>query len=379
MTASAPTRPAGRLKLRGLTVTPVRLTLHRPLKMSIATVPERECVVVEAMTDGGPTGLGESVLAPYFTGENVAGAMRAINLVIAPALVGSDVFDLAGASMTMERVLHGNAAAKAAVDVALHDAAARALGIPLYILLGGRVRNRVASTWHVVGTSPQEVADETAAGLGMGFTAVKLKVGSQNLALDLARLDAVCRIVGSGVQVRVDANQAWSPSQAIRFLEATRDRDLQFLEQPVHRDDVAGMARVAASSSTPVAPDEGVYDATGALTYLRSEAAGGFVPKLIKGGITGVRHLAAVADAANVGLHLAGMPGESSICAAAATHLAVALPRLPWDSGISPHSISSDLVQEPMVLIDGCYEPPTGPGIGVSLDRRSLARARIDL
>ncbi|MGH7861368.1 MAG: hypothetical protein ACREOS_03915, partial [Candidatus Dormibacteraceae bacterium] len=63
MSASAPGRPAGRLKLRTLTVTPVRLTLNHPLKMSIATVPERECVVVEAVTEDGPTGLGESVLA----------------------------------------------------------------------------------------------------------------------------------------------------------------------------------------------------------------------------------------------------------------------------------------------------------------------------
>lgn len=372
--------PAGRLELVGLKLTPIRLRLRSPLKMSIATVPERECVLVEAQTAEGITGLGESVLAPYFTGENVTGAMRAISRSLAPALIGRDIFDLAGAAVAMDRVLYGNQAAKSAVETALHDAAARALGIPLHQLLGGRVRDGVPATWHVVGSSPEEVAEECQHGLAMGFRAIKLKVGSLSVAADLERLDSVRRIVGDDVEIRPDANQAWALADAARFLAGARDHRLQFVEQPLHRDDLAGMAHLASGTQTPIAPDEGVFGAEGALAYIRAGAAGGFVPKLIKaGGIGGVRRLAAVADAAHLALHLAGMPGESSVCAAAAVHLGVALPNLAWGGGISPHAIEHDLVRGPLQLIDGAYLPPAGAGLGVDLDPRLVARARLEI
>jgi muconate cycloisomerase len=183
--------------------------------------------------------------------------------------------------------------------------------------------------------------------------------------------------VGEQVHIRADANQAWRPVEAIQFLRAAEEFGIQFIEQPVKRDDMAGMAQVVRAVPTPVVPDEGLFDAGDALRYVRAGAAGGVALKLIKtGGLVGARRLAAVAHAAELGLHVAGMPGETSISAAAALHLAVSLPGLTWGLGIYPHAARRDVVVEPLAPVRGEFFPPPGPGLGVELDEEALDLCR---
>jgi L-alanine-DL-glutamate epimerase-like enolase superfamily enzyme len=256
---------------------------------------------------------------------------------------------------------------------------AKALDVPLYRLLGGKTRDRVDSTWYLSAAKPEQVAEEAKAGVEEGFKAVKIKLGTQSTAMDLLRLRAVREAIGEHVLIRADANQAWAPTEAIRFLKAAADYGLQFIEQPVKRGDIAGMAQVARAVDTAVAPDEGLFGAEDALRYIQANAADGVVMKLIKtGGLLGARRLAAIVETANLGLHLAGMPGETSICAAATVHLAVALPTLSWDSGIYPHSAQFDVVGERLSPVKGAYVPPKGPGLGVKLDEKALAHCRTD-
>jgi L-alanine-DL-glutamate epimerase-like enolase superfamily enzyme len=358
---------------------PIRVPLVHTLRMAVATVAHRDSVVVRVHTNEGLVGVGEAVLAPYFTGETQLGAKNAIEGLLAPSLVGMDAFDLQAIVQRMDRVLYGNSATKAAIDIALHDLVAKALDVPLFRLLGGKVRDRVDSTWYLSAVEPEQVAEEAQAGVERGFQAVKIKLGTQPAAMDIQRLRAVREAVGEEVQIRADANQAWAPREAIRFLTAAADYRLQFIEQPVKRGDIAGMARVARAVDTAVAPDEGLFGAEDALRYIQAGAADGVVMKLIKtGGLLGARKLAAIVETASLGLHLGGMPGETSICAAAAVHLAVALPTLSWGSGIYPHSAQLDVVGERLSPVKGAYLPPKGPGLGVELDEKALAHCRID-
>jgi L-alanine-DL-glutamate epimerase-like enolase superfamily enzyme len=358
---------------------PIRVPLIHTLKMAVATVAHRDSVVVRLHTEEGLVGVGEAVLAPYFTGETQHGAVHAIESLLGPSLVGMDPFDLQAAVQRMERLLHGNPATKAAIDIGLHDLVARALEVPLYKLLGGKTRDRVDSTWYLSAVRPEQVAEEAQAGVEEGFQAVKIKLGAQPAAMDLLRLRALREAVGEEVLIRADANQAWAPTEAIRILTAAADYGLEFIEQPVKRGDIVGMGQVARAVETAVAPDEGLFGAEDALGYIRAGAADGVVMKLIKtGGLLGARRLAAVVGAANLGLHLAGMPGETSICAAAAVHLAVALPILSWGSGIYPHSAQCDVVGERLLPVKGAYLPPEGPGLGVELDEKALAHCRTD-
>lgn len=355
------------------------IPLIHPLKMAVATVDRRESVLVRVHTSEGLVGLGEAVLAPYFTGETQVGAKGAIERLLAPALLGMDAFDLQAIVQRMNRVLTGNPATKASVDLALHDLVAKALNVPLYKLLGGKVRDRVDSTWYLSASDPEHVADEARQGVEEGFQAVKIKLGTQPAIVDLQRLKAVREAVGEEVQIRADANQAWAPVEAIKFLKAAAEFGLQFIEQPVKRSDIDGMAQVARAVDTAVAPDEGLFDAEDALRYIRAAAADGVVMKLIKtGGLLGAQKLADVVETANLGLHLGGMPGETSICAAAAVHLAVTLPALSWDSGIYPYSARLDVVGQRLSPVRGAYLPPEEPGLGVELDEEALAYCRVD-
>jgi muconate cycloisomerase len=145
------------------------------------------------------------------------------------------------------------------------------------------------------------------------------------------------------------------------------------------RDVLCAPPQVAAAVATPIALDEGVFDAEDALRHLRTGAAGGAMIKLIKsGGIQGAWRLAAVLDAAGLPFQVAGMPGEASIAGAAAAHLAVALPRLGWDCGIGVHAAAGDVVTRPLTPAGGAYSPPDGPGLGVDLDPDALVRWRVE-
>ncbi len=355
------------------------IPLIHPLRMAVATVDRRESVLVRVHTSEGLVGLGEAVLAPYFTGETQVGAKGAIERLLAPALLGMDAFDLHAIIQRMNRVLTGNPATKASVDLALHDLMAKALNVPLYKLLGGKVRDRVDSTWYLSASDPEHIADEAREGVEEGFQAVKIKLGSQPPIVDLQRLKAVREAVGEEVRIRADANQAWTPLEAIKFLKAAEGLGLQFMEQPVNRSDIDGMAQVARAVDTAVAPDEGLFDAEDALRYIRAGAADGVVMKLIKtGGLLGAQKLVDVVETANLGLHLGGMPGETSICAAAAIHLAVTLPTLSWGSGIYPYSARLDVVGQRLSPVKGAYLPPEEPGLGVELDEEALAYCRVD-
>jgi len=367
------------MKITSVEAIPVAIPLNHPLKMAVATVHQRDSIIVRIRTDQGLVGLGEVVIATYFAGETQAGAKAAIDLLLGPALVGLEIFDINSILQLMDKVLYGNPATKAGLDMALHDLQAQALNMPLYKLLGGKVRDRVNSTWAISATDPASAIEEAMLGIKQGFKAIKIKVGVAPLLQDIECIHAVRNAVGNEVHLRADANQAWSPNLAIQFLNKVEDCRLQFIEQPVRRDDLDGMAKVSRAVSTPVAPDEGLFDAKDAICYIRHNAADGVVMKLIKaGGIVGCRNLAAVVQAANLGLHLGGMPGQTSISAAAEVHLAVSLPWLNWDAGIYPHSIQRDVVSEPLQPVDGAYLPPEKPGLGVELDEKALALCRMD-
>jgi L-alanine-DL-glutamate epimerase-like enolase superfamily enzyme len=134
------------------------------------------------------------------------------------------------------------------------------------------------------------------------------------------------------------------------------------------RDVLCAPPQVAAAVATPIALDEGVFDAEDALRHLRTGAAGGAMIKLIKsGGIQGAWRLAAVLDAAGLPFQVAGMPGEASIAGAAAAHLAVALPRLGWDCGIGVHAAAGDVVTRPLTRPVAPTARPTDRGWGWTL------------
>lgn len=366
------------MKIVDVEAIPVAVPVRTPLRMAGAVVARRTCIIVRLHTDEGVSGVGEGVVAPYFSGETLGSAVHVVRQLYAPLLRGADPFDVHALGSQLDRIVHANSATRSAVDIALHDLIGRALDVPLYRLLGGRVRDHVLTIFHVSNYDPDRDAAEAADAVAEGFRLVKVKVGSADVDRDIAGVHAVRAAVGDDVAILPDANQGWDSHTAIRFAHGVEAVRPALIEQPVRRDDIAGMAAVSRSTPLVIAADEGVFTARDLYAHLRAEAVGGVVTKLIKAGsIAGVRQLTDVARAAGIGVHFAGMAGETSIAAAAAVHVATSLPELRHHSGISPHYLADDVVTHPLRPVDGALAAPEGAGLGVELDHDALERLRV--
>lgn len=366
------------MKVAKIEAIPLSLPVRRPLKMAVATVNIRTCILVRITTDEGLVGLGESVLARYFTGESHASAVDLIHNEFAPVLSGRDPGDFRAIRQLMRRITVYNHGARAAVEMALLDLLAQAAGVPLYRLYGGASRQSVPTIWHVSGGTPEEMAGEAAAAVAEGYPLVKVKVG-KDVDADLAATYAVREAIGPDVMLLPDANQGWDVAAASRYLREVAAARPDFVEQPLPRWDLAGMARLVASSPVVVAGDEGIFDANDLSTYLHFQATGAVVAKLMKAaGPVGVQEVFAVADAAGIGVHFAGMAGQTSISAAHGAHLALAVPNLRFGSGISPQYLADDVATERFLPVAGHFLPSERPGVGVDIDEEKLARYRVD-
>jgi|TARA_B100000315_G_scaffold239786_1_gene258944 muconate cycloisomerase len=366
------------LKIECIEAIPIEVPLARPLKMAVATVDARTCIVVRVTTDDGIVGIGESVVARYFTGESLASASDIIGGVFADALIGRDPTDLVAIRRLMRRIAVHNNGARAAVEMALHDVVARAVDLPLHVFYGGRARDSVPTIWHVSGGTPESMAEEAAIAVDDGFPLVKVKVGG-DVDHDIATTLAVRQAIGHEIELLPDANQGWDLPTADHYLRAVADAQPGFVEQPLPCWDLMGMARLVATSPVTVAGDEGVFDANELRTALAVGAAGAVVAKLMKAaGPIGVREVFAVADAAGIGVHFAGMAGQTSISAAHAAHLALVVPNLRYGSGISPHYLVEDVTTERFLPVAGHLYPSDEPGVGIEIDEEALTRFRVD-
>lgn len=201
---------------------PITAPMDRPLVMAVATVHARTCIVVRITTEDGAVGLGECVLARYFTGESLASAVDLIRTEFAPRLVGRAPEDYEELRTTMRRVTVYNQGARAAVEMALVDLVAKHEGLPLYEWYGGRARDAVPTIWHVSGADVEEMASEAEKAVANGHVLVKVKVG-KDVDRDIAATRAVRDAIGEEILLLPDANQGWTVDAALRYLHAVVD------------------------------------------------------------------------------------------------------------------------------------------------------------
>lgn len=303
-----------------------RLTapLHTPFTTALRSTTTVETLVVEVVDADGRSGFGEAPQVWQVTGASIAGSESCVRDLLAPLLTGRDPDDLVARCREVQRAAAGNEAAKAAVDVALHDLAARRLGVPLVRLLGGTAL-RVPTDVTLSAGEAAGLAEAAKARVGDGFRVLKVKVGT-DAAGDVARVRAVRAAVGSDVGLRLDANQGWTPREAVRVITALEDADLgiELVEQPVPKWDLDGLAWVSDRVDLPILADEAVFGPRDLVEVIRRRAADMVNVKLAKcGGLGPARTLLALAEAHGIGT-LVGSMMESPIGIAAAASLVAA-------------------------------------------------------
>jgi len=317
--------------IASVTCTPLRLPLHTPFVTALRRTSTTDTLLVRVTDSDGVAGWGESPQVWRVTGESVAGATACVEQVLAPLVVGRDVDEWEQVASSLQGAVARNFGAKAALDVALHDLLARRAGLDLASFLAGAALDPARLTLPTDVTLSAGAADELAGvarrRIEDGFTTLKMKVGT-DAATDVARVRAVREAVGPAVTLRLDANQGWTPAEAVEVIRALAEADLgvELVEQPVAAEDIEGLAWVTARVEVPVMADEAVYGVRDLERVIRLGAADLVNVKLAKCGGLGVgRALLDMAAAHGLGTVVGSMM-ESHIGVGAAASLVAACP-----------------------------------------------------
>src|ERR1044071_2516136 len=285
-----------------------------------------EATVVGITDSDGSTGYGY-MPAMSIVGESSLSSEALIHGLLRPVLVERSFIGIQPALREIEQVLGASFQTKFAIEEALWDLIGKKLDTPLVNLIGGPSRLEVPVMRMLGLKPPLETAAEAKAFVDRGYRLVKVKIGLDEKR-DVETVKRVREAVGDEVLVSVDANQAYAPMQAIRVLRQLEEAHLILCEQPVHRDDIRGMAFVRQHVSIPIMADEGIETATDALRHIEAGAMDAVSIKLWKmGGLYRSQEIAAVCRAANVAIHV-GSTAASRLLEAMQLHFCAALPDL---------------------------------------------------
>jgi L-alanine-DL-glutamate epimerase-like enolase superfamily enzyme len=363
------------VRITGVEIVPVKLPLLEPFVVSYGTFPDLATVLVRLETDGELTGWGEGTPDPHVTGETFEGVVATLRH-LAPALLGRDPLDRSAALRLLGSRLAGSPTAKAALDIALHDLAGRVAGLPVWALLGGRAREALSISRVISLKSPEAMAMDASRYVAAGFRTVKLKVGDAgDIRGDVRRVAAVREAVGPDIGIKIDVNSGWrTAGTAIGAARGIARYEPEYVEQPVDRRDLEGLAEVRRLCGVPVMADEAVLDARDALRAVRLRACDLINIKLMKcGGLLAALTLDAVAESAGVVCQVGTMV-ESSVASAAGLHLALALHNAATVEMGGPIMLAEDVGGLRAYYERDRVTVPDGPGLGVQPDEAILKR-----
>ena len=333
-------------------------------------------VILELATRSGVSGWGEAAPWTVFTGTPEASA-AALHNYLRPVVLGANPMQAGSIMARADRVLVDANEAKAALETALLDIAGKLLGAPVAELLGGRHRDEIPLSFSVANPDFDRDLDDVAAAYDDGVRILKVKTGFAAHRFDLMRLEKL-RSLFSGVDLRVDYNQGLQPHQALARLRELEAFQLSFIEQPVPREHRAAMAGLAESLDTPLMADESVFGVHDALLCVQQRAADVFSLKIMKsGGIRRALEVAAIARAAGIAVY-GGCMFETGLAHAAGAHLCAAVESLPLgcEFYMPTYYLKEDILTEPFPVQNGKVAVPSGPGLGVEVDRDKLRRFR---
>ena len=326
MPDSLPLVPAG--LQRDFAIASIRSTIVdvptvRRHELSTLSVTAQSYVIVELRLANGAEGIGEAATlgGPRWSEESVESIKATIDAYLAPALIGAPADRFEAAHIRMDAAAKRNNAAKAAIESALFDAVGKTLGVPAVQFWAAPYARACRCCGLSLPAIPPRRSRRRRSKLAARLhDTFKVKIGAQSPEVDIARLRRLAGSLGGQASLIVDANQAWDETAAQRCLPVLAELGIRLVEQPLPAWNLAGMARLRARSNVPLMADECVFSAHDMLDVVRAEAADVVSLKLVKhGGLLATRDVAAVAEAAGIGLY-GGCLLESSIGAAA--HLA---------------------------------------------------------
>jgi L-alanine-DL-glutamate epimerase-like enolase superfamily enzyme len=339
-------------------------------KFARAQVPRLEGAVLCLEDEDGHRGLGYAHAIPAISTHG-AGARAALDF-LAPRLVGRRADDIASVMEEVDATLAFNPTAKAAIDMALHDLLARRLGVPVHVLLGGRLRDRVPLSRILPIKSPEDMAALARRLAAEGYRQLKLKLAGDT-GTDIRRIAAVRAAVGDGVALTLDPNQSYHAKQLIGAFARMEPYGIALIEQPVPAADVAGLALLTRALPVAIEADESAQTVRDVFRLVSERAVDVINLKITNlGGLRHFMEAVRICEAGQVGCRVGAAFGPA-LLQGMALQAASVLKALPYACELSEHLHLQDDPFTALPVRDGHLDLPDAPGCGVAYRDRDVA------
>lgn len=366
------------MKIVEIETVPFAIPYRKPMRFASGESHRADHVLVRVHGEDGLVGVAEAPPRPYTYGETQESIVAVIGKVFAPELVGLSVFEREEMHARMDRTI-GNPAAKAAVDMAVWDLLGRSLGVPVAQLLGGYTDRMAVS--HMVGFAPDEqmVAEALRMRDTYGITTFKVKVGRRPASLDVGACRALREALGPGVELYIDGNRGWLPSEAARALRAMADLDLTLAEELCPADDVLGRRWLVSQTPIPTVADESATRPGEVTRELLGGSANMISIKTARTGFTGSQRVLHLCEGLGtevvMGNQIDGQVGTACSVVFGAAHRSTSSRAGELSNFLD---MADDLLTEPLQISGGELHLRPGPGTGIEIDPDKLEHYRQD-
>ena len=358
----------------------LQIQLCMPIKHYLADRTHSENLVVKVVTDSGEVGFGEGIARQYVTGEVMESSLRFLQDHLIPQLNGfhpSEPPDLieALAELLSEDNRAQAPAACCALELAILDAAGKTWSQSVAQMLGGGDQPLIYSAV-IPMMSPPSFHRLLHLIRDMEMSFVKIKVGNER---DTEVLSLAREILGHEVDLRVDANGAWSSEEAQKRIAAMMAYGISAVEQPVPKEDILGLKRLSEQVEIPIIADESLCLERDAENLASQDACQVFNLRLSKcGGILAANRLYEIGRKKAIAAQLGCQVGETGILSAAGRQLASSRKLLYLEGSYSSYLLQDDIVNEPVEFgRGGVAQPLAGHGLGVSVNEETLQRLAV--
>lgn len=347
------------------------IPLKEPFVISLGPIYNAENIIAVIRTNTGISGFGEC--SPFMTinGETQSTCFS-VGEILAKKLKGKNPLNIEDCMNVMDKTIYGNSSIKSAFDIALYDIASKHAGVPLYKFLGGKKNKKLITDYTVSIGNPEKMATDALKIKNSGYKVIKIKLG-ENKEIDVERIKAIRKAIGGKIPIRIDANQGWDAKTAIKVLQALRDYNIQYCEEPIPRWNYLNLKKVKKKSPIPIMADESCCDHHDAERLIQLRSCDMFNLKLGKSsGLLKAKKIIALAEKENIKMQVGGFM-ESKIAMTANAHLALSNKNILYCDFDTPLMFAEDPVSGGIIYKEnGIIEVPETVGLGAWIAKERL-------
>ena len=351
------------MRIKRVTYQEMVIPLKQPYRLSHSTITNLETIIVKIETEN-TIGIGEATIIPIYSNETIDIVKKVIDEIM-PHLKGKRITDIEDINKLFKYKVPKSHLAKSAIECAIYDALGKELKLPLYDIIGGRVRDKIELVGTIGICSIEQAVNLASHFIKKGFQTLKIKVG-RDIEEDIRRITAI-RDLDENIKLRIDANEAYTFDEALKMANILEEIGVELFEQPLPRDRINELKKLREYINIPIMVDESVYTIKDLINIIENNAADMVKLKVMKSGITDTKVIATIAEEFDISC-IIGNGVQTEVGALTEVHIAVSTPNInPICECVGPLKIKKFITKEGFRIKGAVVEIPNNPGIGLTL------------